>query len=244
MAKFPKAILFDLDDTIIAAYAQPERAWEAVLAEFALGPVLQAQALAAISAEARRFWADPDRHRIWRQQILAARREIVRGAFDTLEHTDRALQDRIADRFSQYRSENLRLFPDSLVTLDALQTAGVRLALITNGAAVQQRAKIERFDLARRFHHVQIEGEHGFGKPEERAYRHALAALGAAPDEAWIVGDNLDWEVVAPARLGIFTIWFDPHGAGIPEGHPARPHRIIRALGELIADGESDTASR
>src|ERR1044072_2138384 len=55
---------------------------------------------------------------------------------------------------------------------------GVRLALVTNGAADTQRAKVERFMLAHRFEHVQIEGEHGFGKPDERAYLHAMEALG------------------------------------------------------------------
>ncbi|WP_293454912.1 HAD hydrolase-like protein [Phenylobacterium sp.] len=48
--------------------------------------------------------------------------------------------------------------------------------------------------------------EHGFGKPEERAYRHALQALDADPSEVWMVGDNLEWEVAAPQRLGIYSI--------------------------------------
>jgi putative hydrolase of the HAD superfamily len=46
-----------------------------------------------------------------------------------------------------------------------------------NGEAQLQRAKIARFDLAYRLHDVQIEGEHGFGKPEERAYVAAMQAL-------------------------------------------------------------------
>ena len=30
MTRLPRAILFDLDDTIISAYGRPERAWAAV----------------------------------------------------------------------------------------------------------------------------------------------------------------------------------------------------------------------
>jgi hypothetical protein len=48
--------------------------------------------------------------------------------------------------------------------------------------------------------------EHGFGKPEERAYNHAMEVLGVGPDETWMVGDNLEWEIVAPQRLGICAI--------------------------------------
>ena len=97
------------------------------------------------------------------------------------------------------------------------------LALVTNGAAAPQRAKVERFDLARRFDHVQIEGEHGFGKPEERAYLHAMQALGVAASETWMVGDNLEWEVAAPQRLGIYAIWHDVTGEGLPPDSPVKP---------------------
>ena len=111
---------------------------------------------------------------------------------------------------------------------------GIRLALVTNGAAAIQRAKIERFALAHRFDHIQIEGEHGFGKPEERAYHHAMDALGVAAGDTWMIGDNLEWEVEVPQRLGIYAIWMDTHGDGLPEGSTVRPDRIIRSLTELL----------
>jgi putative hydrolase of the HAD superfamily len=141
---------------------------------------------------------------------------------------------RLADRFSIFREEQVCLFPDAHQVVDALRGKGVLLALITNGAADLQRAKIDRFDLARRFHHIQIEGEHGFGKPEERAYRHAMTALGVAATETWMIGDNLEWEVVAPQRLGIHAIWYDPAGEGVPTGSAVRPDRIVRSLSELL----------
>jgi putative hydrolase of the HAD superfamily len=105
---------------------------------------------------------------------------------------------------------------------------------VTNGAAGSQRAKIERFALSDRFDHIQIEGEHGFGKPEERAYHHAMDALGVAAGDTWMIGDNLEWEVEAPQRLGIYAIWMDTHGDGLPEGSTVRPDRIIRSLTELL----------
>jgi len=241
MPRFPRAILFDLDDTIISAYGRPERAWRAVLREFTydLAPRDEPAVLAAILAAAREFWADPERHRVWRQTIRAARREIVERGFARLAAEGRSVPEhgvrtRIADRFSDHRNENLALFPDAHATIDALRGHGVKLALITNGAAEPQREKIVRFALGERFDHIQIEGEHGFGKPEARAYAHALAALGVAAKDAWIVGDNLEWEVIAPQKLGLFAIWHDPHGDGLPEGHEARPDRIIRTLSELL----------
>jgi putative hydrolase of the HAD superfamily len=49
-----------------------------------------------------------------------------------------------------------------------------------------------------------------------------------------MVGDNLEWEVAAPQRLGIHAIWFDAHGAGLPEGSAIRPDRVVRKLSELL----------
>ena len=108
------------------------------------------------------------------------------------------------------------------------------MALVTNGGSITQRAKIERFSLKPLFDHIQIEGEHDFGKPDERAYLHAMAALGVQAHETWMVGDNLEWEVAAPQRLGIFAVWHDGFGRGLPLGTNVRPDRIIRALSELL----------
>jgi putative hydrolase of the HAD superfamily len=144
---------------------------------------------------------------------------------------------RLADRFTAYREEEMFVFPGAHDAIDALRALGVKLALITNGAGDTQRAKIERFELAHRFDHIQIEGEHGFGKPEERAYLHAMAALGVSAGETWMIGDNLEWEVVAPQRLGIYAIWMDVHGDGLPAGSPVKPDRIIRSLTELLPEG-------
>ena len=233
MPSLPRAILFDLDETLLSAYANPERVWAAVTEELAehLHPYAPATVALLIRTYANEFWADPERHRYWRQRLYESRREIVRRALPALapEHAEL-----VADRFSSRRDAEMRLHPDAVETLAALRGRGVRLGLVTNGAGEPQRAKLVRFGLAERFDHVQIEGEHGFGKPEERAYRHALASLGVAAAEAWMVGDHLEWEVAAPQRLGIHAIWFDGEGQGLPADSAVRPDRTIRRLGELV----------
>jgi putative hydrolase of the HAD superfamily len=61
-----------------------------------------------------------------------------------------------------------------------------------------------------------------------------MAALGVGPQETWMVGDNLEWEIVAPQRLGIYAIWYDGYSTGLPPGCEVRPDRIIRSLPELL----------
>jgi putative hydrolase of the HAD superfamily len=238
MMQLPRAMLIDMDETILSAYGRPELAWNNVTAEFAheFAPLLPQQVAAAILDSARKFWAAAGAE--WRLKLEEARHEIVKSGFAALSATGRPLPGelaiRLTDRFTAYREEEMFVFPGAHDAIDALKARGVKLALVTNGAAVPQRAKVERFELAHRFDHIQIEGEHGFGKPEERAYLHAMEALGVTASDTWMVGDNLEWEIEAPQRLGIYAIWMDVHGDGLPAGSTVKPDRIIRSLTELL----------
>jgi putative hydrolase of the HAD superfamily len=239
-AALPRAMLIDMDDTILSAYGRPEIAWNIVATEFAteLAPHSPQVAAAAILASARSFWsaAGPE----WRMKLVQARQAVVKGGLATLATNGAALPAelalRIADRFTAYRDEQMFVFPGAHEAIDEFKARGVKLALVTNGEAGQQRAKIERFALAHRFDHIQIEGEHGFGKPEERAYLHAMQTLGVGAEDTWMIGDNLEWEIEAPQRLGIYSIWIDVHGDGLPPDSNVRPDRIIRSLTELVPD--------
>jgi putative hydrolase of the HAD superfamily len=239
--KLPRAILFDLDDTILVAFGPAQSQWRRTIGVFAdrLGPIEASLIAAAIEAASAELWSDPARHKYWRHRTTAARRRIVATALAGLAAAGHpvpptAIGDALADAYNALHDEELSLFPEAHDILDRLKVSGVKLALITNGAAEPQRAKVVRFALEHRFDHIQIEGEHGFGKPEERAYKHAMETLGVAPPETWMVGDNLEWEIEAPQRLGIYAIWHDGYGVGLPANSSIRPDRIIRRLSELL----------
>lgn len=238
MARLPKAILFDLDDTIISAGSR-KLVFQALADEFAaaFAPLSPPEAAARLESHAKVFWDDPGRHRRWRMNLAEGRRAMIAEAFAAIAAeapgATPAAAEAFAARLHAAREEN-RCFPGAIETLQAVRAAGVKMALVTNGAAETQRAKIEQFALAPLFDHIQIEGEAGFGKPEERAYLHALQTLRVAASDAWMIGDNLEWEVAAPQRLGIYAIWHDHLGEGLPPGGAYRPDRIIRAISELL----------
>jgi putative hydrolase of the HAD superfamily len=179
------------------------------------------------------FWSDPERHKVARFGIAEARRSVVRETFADLPPLTEDLADRFAAQFTAAREAMTVCFPGAIEGLQALKEHGVRLALITNGSSATQRAKIARFDLAGFFDHIQIEGEVGFGKPEHRAYHHAMEALGAQPHETWIVGDHLEWEVRTPQSLGLTAVWCDGFAQGLPADAPCKPDHIVVSLSEL-----------
>ena len=231
----PRAILLDLDDTILDDSGNVSHCWREACFAFhsELAGVDPSALVEAIERKRSWFWSDPGRHREGRLDLDAARREIVRAALAEIHVEAPPLVDKIADRYRALRHQGIEPLADAIETVRWLRESGCRLALLTNGAAEAQRSKVTRFRLAELFDLILIEGELGSGKPDPRVYRDALEGLGAAPTDCWMAGDNLEWDVAAPQRLGIFAIWVDRGGAGLPAGHPARPDRIVRGLSEL-----------
>jgi putative hydrolase of the HAD superfamily len=229
------ALLLDLDDTLLVYSAGVDESWAQACGAATL-PVETATLVAALAETRQWFWSgDPERHARERIDMLGAWTKIAAEALARCGCADGALAAAIARDYAARRREAMHLFPDTRAVLEALRERGLPLALVTNGDALQQRDKIERHDLARYFDVILIEGEFGCGKPQERVYREALQQLGVGLDGVWMVGDNLEWDVIAPQRLGLRGVWIDRAGAGLPPAlADARPHRIIRSLSELL----------
>ncbi|MHC4404347.1 MAG: HAD family hydrolase [Planctomycetota bacterium] len=232
----PRGILFDLDDTIISFGAVADATWRGVCITHAgRCGLFTAEGLFESVGKVRRwYWSDPGRHRIGRMSQDATGRKIVSLAFESLGVCDPSLAREIADDFSSKKDEAMAFFPGAEDTLNRIAGRGVSLALVTNGEAAKQREKVARFRLERFFGTILIEGELGYGKPDAKVYRRALEALGLKPHEVWFVGDNLEWDVAGPQRLGIFAVWNDHRRKGLPSDSPVVPDRIIHGISELL----------
>ena len=236
----PKAIFFDMDDTILDDYAVSDRSWEQVCRSFAsrietLG--LEAGNLLAEIREIRVwFWNDPERNRQRGLDLRAARQEIFSLALARLGIEDAALVSEVVDSYMALKSATVELIPGALDTLRRLRQDGFRLALITNGNAQEQRAKVERAELEPLFEFVLIAGECGVSKPDQRVFRHTLEQMNVLPAETWMVGDNLLGDVGGAQAVGIYGVWVDGQGTGLPEDSPVKPDRIVQSIVELVPD--------
>jgi putative hydrolase of the HAD superfamily len=124
-------------------------------------------------------------------------------------------------------------FPGAIEAVKSFRANGVRLALVTNGSSEFQRRKIARFGLEPLFDHMVIEGEFGCGKPDGRVFRHTLEALRVDAADAWMIGDDLNRDVDGAQQAGIFAIWLDWEGHGLPASSAVRPDRIINSVAGL-----------
>jgi putative hydrolase of the HAD superfamily len=237
MKMLPKGILFDLDDTIIAYSANSKTIWKEVCEEFSVeNQKLEPESLhMTIKEVSNWYWDDPERHRIGRSDLNRARRVILEMVFERLGVDDIPLAHKIGETFQLRKEEGLYLFDGAIETLEYLVENNVVLAMMTNGETIKQREKIRRFDLEKYFTVILIEGEQGFGKPDERVFIKALEGMNLESDECWAVGDNLEWDVEGPQKMGIFGIWNDFRKSGLPENATVKPDRVINSISELIA---------
>ena len=230
-----KGIFLDLDDTIVAFEMVGDTSWRAAIAghQNRLAPLTPEEAFTSIKASARRFWSDPDRQRLGRLDLHRTRRTIISGAFQTHGIDDAILVGDLADDYDRIRNEAVYVFPGALQAIRHFKADGRRLALITNGAAEPQRAKIDRFGLADHFDLILIEGEQGMGKPDPRVYQQALITFGLVPSEAVMAGDNWEWDVMGAARVGITPIWVNPGDKPRPDGGTLEGVLSVRTIAEL-----------
>lgn len=230
----PKAIFFDMDGTILDWQTGMEESWLASCERHGDGSHTAAQLHEAIRVRRTWFWDDRDRAYRGRMDLDGASREIVRHAFADLgiDAIDAARE--LADDYRALRAAAIAPYPGAIETLQALRERGISMALITNGEARNQRRSIEKHALEQYFDCVVIEGEFGAGKPDERVFRHALAATRCDAERAWMVGDNLEADIATPHRLGMHTVWVDADARGLPDPAPVRPDRIVRAIAELV----------
>jgi putative hydrolase of the HAD superfamily len=233
----PPFLLLDLDDTILDYTSMGKLCWEQLCQAFAprLGTVSPDVLFSTLRQVADWYWSDMERHRLGRLDLKASRREVVRLTLDRLHINRYEVGDELADAFTVQREELIHPFAGAIDTLREFQQRGVRMALLTNGNAAFQRAKIQRFGLAVFFETILIESEFGAGKPDERIFRHALEKLGAAPIQACMIGDDLLRDLQPAQGLGMQTVWVDNDRKGLPPGSPVSPTHIVHALVELLS---------
>jgi putative hydrolase of the HAD superfamily len=237
-----EALLLDLDDTILDNAAGLEVAWTAVARAVAseLGDVSEADALAQLRVSSEWFWADDERHRWGRLDMPGSRRAVIEHVFAAFDRPHSQAAGELALLYSHLRDSALAPFPGALEALDRLRAKAPALGLVTNGAAAPQRAKIERFDLARYFDVIVVEGEVGHGKPDPRNFHHALDAIGAAPEHALMAGDNFECDVLGALGAGLHAVWLvredKPYRTPGPIEVPTAPrsHHTLASFVQLV----------
>jgi putative hydrolase of the HAD superfamily len=230
----PRAIFFDMDDTLLDTSGGVEESWRLTCEAFAPELGCQWDELhKAIRGQMMSFWKDEAAVEHWRTRLHEARAHNVELALRE-RGWDPSRARLIADRYWDEQHSRMKLFEDAVQTLDRLRAEGFRTGLITNGPREMQREKIGRFELAHHFDVIVIEGEFGHGKPHPNVFRHAMETVGSKPVESWHIGDNLYADIGGAQGAGIHAAWIHRDRLQLGEDAPCTPDRVIGHLPELL----------
>ncbi len=247
-----RAVFFDLDDTLCCYWD----ACKAALRETfeAHGHKIgdhDAETLVCRWAEAFREFAPSLRDLGFYEGYLKSgshtRAEQMRRTLTLLEVENEELALALGEHYGERRNAHLRLFPDVRDVLERIRRAGLRMGLVTNGPADIQRQEVETLGIGGYFDPIYIEGEVGYGKPDERVLASAAAAVGESPDRLLFVGNSYGHDIRPAIRAGWRTAWvrrpsdvppsidprLSPEPERRPEGSPA-PDVEIAHLSELL----------
>ncbi|MES2296875.1 MAG: HAD-IA family hydrolase [Pseudomonadota bacterium] len=235
MRPWPKALLFDLDDTLWPIAPVIARAETSLHAWLRLHAPCVAERYSVEQLRARRLEmaaADPR----WRLDLGALRRAGLAEAFAACG-MDAAPVEAAMRHFFAARNA-VELYPD---VLDGLRRLGARIRLgsISNG-----NADLGAIGLASHFEVSIAASELGCAKPDAAIFHAACAAMGVAPGDAVYVGDDLLLDVQGAQQAGLRAVWLRRDAAtpaqadgaelGAEDGE-IRPDAVCADFAQLLA---------
>ncbi len=118
-------------------------------------------------------------------------------------------------------------YPETIDTLKALKARGLLIGVISNAPPLSPES-IAQMRIADYIDAWTFSHELGIEKPDPRIFQAALTKLGVTPDEALMVGDSLENDVLGARAAGIDAIQI------VREGTVSDEPGQIASLDELL----------
>ena len=209
-----KAILFDLDDTLLDRTTS--------LAEF-------------VKAHYQRFKLDHVAYETYHHRFMeldqrgyAAKPQVFQSLIDDFA-VPASVEALLAD-FEQGAWNSCTLLPDAADVLAELRIRGYKLGVITNGEDWSQMRKLRVTGLLPLVDLIVISGNEQVKKPDPLIFTRAAERLGVRPDECAFVGDHAHNDIYGAGAVGMKTIWY-PGDQVWPAEQAIAPDHTIRSLG-------------
>ncbi len=218
MSKNPKAIFFDLDETLIENVIPINKLFGEMYYQFEeqLGFENKEVFFATLRENASLLWATMFETSISpEQQFLECFEKSVLATGNISDTESLALAGAMVERFRSLSINNIRFNDGAEQTLATLREMGFITGIITNGMEQGQLAKIEKMALAPQVDHVIVSAEARAHKPKPEVFQLALERAGVSAEQAWQIGDHATNDVAGAIRIGMSGIFFDPSGTRI-----------------------------
>jgi putative hydrolase of the HAD superfamily len=222
---WPKAVLFDLDDTlwpIAPVILQAEETLFSWLREHAPRVTRQFTIDSLRQARLELLARQPEFH----LDLGKLRRAGLVAAFEQAGED----ASRVELAMAQFFAARNAVVPFDDVLPGLLRLKGrVLVGSITNG-----NADLHTIGLARHFAASVAAPELGVAKPDPAIFLAGCRLLGVAPEEAVYVGDDVLLDVQGAQRVGMRGVWMNRNGSNKHVEHGVLPDAIVRNFDELL----------
>ncbi len=103
-------------------------------------------------------------------------------------------------------------YPETMKVLEELKKKGIKLALIANTFQSSVDGLLEKFGMDKLFDVVCFSCDIGYIKTDIEMINHTLAQLGVSKEEAVMVGDSMQTDIVGAEKAGVFPVLIDRKG--------------------------------
>jgi len=219
-------VLFDLDDTLTDFSGNEFVALEEAMAKHDI--ILSEQMFTLYKKINRELWNNFEKGLFTKKEILSLRFDLFFAQTDTFGDASQLNHDYLIAMGRHTKNND-----GAMALLDALAEAGIRVALVTNGAEMAQKIKLAVTGLDQYFDDIYISDVTGHAKPDKRFFEFVEEAMGGFKEnQTIIVGDSLGSDILGGRDYGLTTCWFNPEGK---ENHTdIEPDYEIDALGGLL----------
>jgi putative hydrolase of the HAD superfamily len=118
----------------------------------------------------------------------------------------------------------------------------LKLGVITNGITVKQAEKIVRLDIYELLdaRSIYISDQMGINKPNTKFFLRACRESGVQPPEAMYVGDHASLDIDPPNKIGMITVHSRRGGRHAGEKGESQPDHVIHNFWDLLEILERD----
>ena len=127
------------------------------------------------------------------------------------------------------------LYPDTMECLRILKKK-YKLGIIANQIPGAEK-RLEEMGMRRYFDVIVSSAEEGVAKPDPRIFNIALIRAGCTPEQAVMIGDRIDNDIVPAKQMGMKTVWIR-QGVGRYwniQGECETPDYEVNSLSELLS---------
>ncbi len=100
-------------------------------------------------------------------------------------------------------------YPETIEALEALKKKGVKIAIVSNTPKLSVDGILEKFGLDKLFDAVCFSFDKGYLKNDAELFDAALNDLGVGKDDALMVGDSMETDIVGAENAGVTAVLID-----------------------------------